>query len=60
MICHIKHAAIDLQKASKVFAQHFSCGSSVTGPDEIVIQGDVCYDLMDFIQQKWPEVCTGG
>ena len=48
--------AIDLKKASKAFAQHFSCGSSVTGEDEIVVQGDICYDLNDFIQQKWPEV----
>lgn len=47
---------IDLKKASKVFAQHYSCGSSVTGDDEIVIQGDVSYDIVDFIQQKWPEV----
>ena len=47
---------IDLKKASKSFAQHFSCGSSVTGDDEIVIQGDVSYDIIDFIQKKWPEV----
>ena len=48
---------IDLKKASKSFAQHFSCGSSVTGEDEIVIQGDVTDDVIDFIQEKWPEVC---
>ena len=47
---------IDLKKASKSFAQHFSCGSSVTGEDEIVIQGDVTDDVIDFIQEKWPEV----
>ena len=50
------YIGIDLKKASKIFAQHFSCGSSVTGDDEIVIQGDICYDTVDFIQQKWPEV----
>ena len=49
---------IDLKKASKSFAQHFSCGSSVTGEDEIVIQGDVSYDVINFIQEKWPEVST--
>ncbi len=49
-------AGIDLKKASKSFAQHFSCGSSVTGDDEIVIQGDVSDDVIDFIQGKWPEV----
>ena len=47
---------VDLKKASKSFAQHFSCGSSVTGDDEIVIQGDVTDDVIDFIQEKWPEV----
>ena len=47
---------IDLKKAAKIFAQKYSCGSSVTGPDEIVIQGDVLDDLLDFIPEKWPEV----
>lgn len=47
---------IDLKKAAKAFAQKFSCGSSVTGDDEIVIQGDVLDDLLDFIPEKWPEI----
>lgn len=47
---------IDLRKASKMFAQHFSCGSSVTGEDEVVIQGDVWEDVLEFIPEKWPEV----
>ena len=47
---------IDCKKAAKAFAQNYSCGSSVTGPDEIVIQGDVLDDLLDFIPEKWPEV----
>ena len=28
----------------------------MTGEDEIVIQGDVTDDVIDFIQEKWPEV----
>ena len=47
---------IDLKKASKIFAQHFSCGSSVTGDDEVVVQGDVTDDIFDLIQKHWPEV----
>ena len=39
-----------------MFAQHFSCGSSVTGEDEVVIQGDVWEDILEFIPEKWPEV----
>ena len=47
---------IDPKKAAKAFANKFSCGSSVTGDDEIVIQGDVGYDLVEFLQEKWPEI----
>lgn len=47
---------IDLKKASKQFATHFSCGSSVTGEDEIVVQGDISDDLIDFLLEQWPDV----
>ena len=49
-----------MKKASKAFAVKFSCGSSMTGEDEIVIQGDVTDDLFDFILEKWPEVSKPG
>lgn len=42
--------------ASKFFGTKFACGSSVTGDDEIVIQGDVKDDLFEIIPEKWPEV----
>ncbi|KAK6625484.1 hypothetical protein RUM43_005782 [Polyplax serrata] len=47
---------IDLKVASKFFGTKFACGSSVTGDDEIVIQGDVKDDLFDVIPEKWPEI----
>ncbi|KAF4528798.1 hypothetical protein B566_EDAN017040 [Ephemera danica] len=47
---------IDLKVASKFFATKFSCGSSVTGDDEIVIQGDVKDELFDIIPEKWPDI----
>lgn len=47
---------IDLKVASKFFGTKFACGSSVTGEDEIVIQGDVKDDLFDVIPDKWPEI----
>lgn len=47
---------IDLKVAAKFFGTRFACGSSVTGDDEIVIQGDVKDDLFDIIPEKWPEV----
>ncbi|XP_044253807.1 density-regulated protein homolog [Tribolium madens] len=47
---------IDLKVAAKFFGTRFACGSSVTGEDEIVIQGDVKDDLFDVIPEKWPEI----
>lgn len=47
---------IDLKVAAKFFGQRFACGSSVTGDDEIVIQGDVKDELFDVIPEKWPEI----
>lgn len=49
-------ADVDLKKASKQFANHFSCGSAVTGEDEIVIQGDVTDEVIELIQKKFPQV----
>lgn len=47
---------IDLKVAAKYFGTKFACGSSVTGDDEIVIQGDVKDDLFSVIPEKWPEI----
>lgn len=47
---------IDLKVASKCFSQKFASAASVTGDDEIVIQGDCKDDLFDLIPEKWPEV----
>nr|KAG5690636.1 hypothetical protein BaRGS_018106 [Batillaria attramentaria] len=47
---------IDLKEACKFFATKFSCGSSVSGDDEIVIQGDVKDDLFDILPEKWSQI----
>jgi density-regulated protein len=47
---------IDLKLAAKFFGSKFACGSSVTGDDELVIQGDVKDELFDVIPEKWPEI----
>ena len=44
---------IDLKDASKFFANKFACGSTIQGEDEIVIQGDVKFDLFDILPEKW-------
>lgn len=58
MTNHFLFTDIDLKVAAKFFGTKFACGSSVTGDDEIVIQGDVKDDLFDIIPEKWPEVCS--
>ncbi|XP_040578774.1 density-regulated protein homolog [Lepeophtheirus salmonis] len=52
----LKTFGVDLKVASKFFGQKFACGSSITGDDEIVIQGDFKDDLFDLIPEKWSEV----
>jgi len=47
---------IDTKKAAKLLSNKFACGASVAPGDEIVIQGDVAYDLVDFLQEKFPEI----
>ncbi|XP_012672444.1 density-regulated protein [Clupea harengus] len=55
-VCGLNTFDIDLKEAQRFFAQKFSCGASVTADDEIIIQGDFTDDIIDVIQEKWPEV----
>ncbi|XP_063081622.1 density-regulated protein isoform X1 [Cavia porcellus] len=55
-VCGLATFEIDLKEAQRFFAQKFSCGASVTGEDEIIIQGDFTDDIVEVIQEKWPEV----
>lgn len=57
-MCVFPPADIDLKEAQRFFAQKFSCGASVTAEDEIIIQGDFTDDIIDVIQEKWPEVSS--
>ena len=47
---------IDLKVASKFFSSRFACSSSITGDDEVVIQGDVTDELFDVLPEKFPEI----
>jgi len=47
---------VNLKKASKLFAQKFGSGSSVSGEDEIIIQGDVGDDVIDLILETWDQI----
>ncbi|VDN53529.1 unnamed protein product [Dracunculus medinensis] len=50
---------VDLKAAAKLFAAKFACGSSVTAPDEIVVQGDVKDELLEVITGKWRQIDEG-
>nr|CAG4642198.1 EOG090X0IUZ [Eurycercus lamellatus] len=52
----LKSYDIDLKVAAKFFGTKFACGASVTGDDEIVIQGDVKDELFDLLPEKWPQI----
>ncbi|MBN3276285.1 DENR protein, partial [Polyodon spathula] len=54
-VCGLATFEIDLKEAQRFFAQKFSCGASATAEDEIIIQGDFTDDIIDVIQEKWPE-----
>jgi len=58
LCCVVADEDIDLKVASKFFGGRFACGSSVTGDDEIVIQGDIKDELFDVLTEKWPQVYT--
>ncbi|KAJ3553902.1 hypothetical protein NM688_g3374 [Phlebia brevispora] len=55
-ICVHDAAGVDLKKASKLFAQKFATGASVTknpqGQEEIVVQGDVSGEIVEMIEQQ--------
>ncbi|CAH1425227.1 unnamed protein product [Lactuca virosa] len=51
---------IKLSEASKKLGKKFATGASVVkGPtekDQIDVQGDIAYEIVDFITQTWPDV----
>lgn len=51
---------LDLKKVAKDFGKKFACGSSVTknasGQEEIVVQGDLSDDIMEFIEDHYQDV----
>lgn len=51
---------LDLKQVAKRCAGKYACGSSVVkdpaGFDEVVIQGDVVDDLIEFIPAEWPAI----
>ena len=42
----------DLKKCKQLFANKFSCGASLTGEDEISVQGEFVDQIIDFLIEK--------
>ncbi|KAJ8766904.1 hypothetical protein K2173_011722 [Erythroxylum novogranatense] len=56
----LDHFGVKLTDASKKLGKKFATGASVVkGPTEkeqIDVQGDISYDIVDFITETWPDV----
>jgi len=53
LVIGLSTCGVKLKDASKFFANKFAAAASVTGEDEILIQGDVKDDLFDIIEEKF-------
>jgi len=56
----LENFGFDLKKVAKDFGKKFATGSSVTkipgGGEEITVQGDVAYDIEEFVLETWKEI----
>jgi translation initiation factor 1 (eIF-1/SUI1) len=42
-----------LKETSKVFSKKFACSSSITEADTIEMTGDLVYDMIEFLAEKY-------
>ncbi|KAJ1503736.1 Translation machinery-associated protein 22, partial [Coelomomyces lativittatus] len=60
IISHLDIFGIDLKKSSKMFAQKFASGCSISknaeGKEEIVLQGDIVGNVAKFILESFPSI----
>lgn len=52
---------VKLKDAAKLFSKRFACSASVVegvvpNTEELAVQGDVVFEIADFIVEKFPEV----
>jgi translation initiation factor 1 (eIF-1/SUI1) len=47
-----------LKDAVKKFAKRFASGCCVNEENKIEIQGDICDDLIEYIPETYPNVCS--
>ena len=42
-----------MKETAKIFSKKFACSGSITEGDTIEMQGDLIYDLIDFLGEKY-------
>ena len=56
----LENFGLELKKVAKDFGKKFATGSSVTkipgGGEEITIQGDVAYDIEEFLLETYKDI----
>lgn len=56
----LENFGLDLKKLAKEFGKKFATGSSVTkvpgGGEEITVQGDVAYDIEEFVLETYKDI----
>lgn len=59
-ISGLENFGFDIKKIAKEFGKKFATGSSVTkvpgGGEEITVQGDLAYDIEEFVLETWKEI----
>merc|ERR1712098_1031690 len=53
LVIGLSTCGVKVKEAAKFFANKFAAAASVTGEDEILIQGDAKDDLFDIIEEKF-------
>jgi len=56
LVSNLESFGINPKDAAKKFGKKFACGSSVVENNAVEIQGDVTYDLMEYIPQEFPAI----
>ncbi|XP_014248532.1 density-regulated protein homolog [Cimex lectularius] len=58
VITGLSNFGVDLKTASSYFGSSLATGASVTGEDEIVVQGDVKEKIRKLIPARWPAITS--
>ena len=59
LVCGLEKYNVAPKDACTAFKKKFACGATqVKGSMDIEIQGDVTYEIAEFICQQWPQIAA--